>query len=468
MFAMDYSDIQNVKKQVPVLIGNLKNKGDFGDFEILQQLRLTVPELIKLNLKEDIESIKPELLSFTQAEKDNRPYNTPLHVYELVTSCRKVFSKDETKNYVKILESRFEEDCTITPGSNDFDLHSIIEMGKALSLFRFKQSSFDDVDRILNATIDCIEKSDTDMPGLRTVGIYRDLIRLASNMGRQPVLERLSAILEKNAPKVHKDMARTETSISIPQDVVDKDLDSMVDGHTIDETLTIFAMRYVPTNDQIEDYIRKFHEQNSILSAFTQLFFTTSGTLSHEVRPGPEYKKEQEDQMLSTALSYMTVAMHLIIITGQRRGLFTVDNIMNFIAKSPILTPRRIAIIEKGIYAYMEYDYISAISILVPQIEYMVRAFYAQNGYAVTTNDYIGTTSDALGTLLNNDEIIILDRDITRYLRTILSNRIGWNIRNLYCHGIDDSFSIIHADRVFHILLLMAVLSQNIRPDSPQ
>ena len=463
---MDYSNIQNVKDQVPVLVGNLKNKGNFGDFEILQQLRLTVPAVIRFNLKVELDSIKPELLSFTQAEKDNRPYNTPLHVYELVASCRNAFTKDEREAYISLLESRFVEDCEITPDSNDFDLHSIIEIGKTLSLFRFKQSKLDEVDRILNAAIDCIEKSDTDMPGLRTVGIYRDLIRLAANMGRQSVLDRLSAIMEKNAPNVYKDMAKTETSISIPQEIVDKELDSMVDGHTIDETLTIFAMRYVPTNDQIEEYIKKFQAQDSILSAFTHLYFTTSGTLSHEVRPGPEHKKEQEDQMLSTVLSYLTVAMHLIIITGQMRGLFTVDSIMNFIAKSPIFTPRRVAIIEKGIYAYMEYDYISAISILIPQIEYMVRAFYAQNGFTVTSNDYIGTMSDALGTLLNNDEIIIFDWDVTRYLRTILSNRTGWNLRNLYCHGIDDSFSIIQADRVFHILLLLAVLSQNIRPDS--
>jgi len=465
---MDYSNIQNVKDQVPVLVGNLKNKGSFGDFEILQQLQLTVPAVIQFNLKEELDSIKAELLSFTQAEKDNRPYNTPLHVYKLVASCRNAFTKEEKENYINILELRFEEDCTISPESNTFDLHSIIEMGKVLSLFRIKQGKFDDVDRTLNATIDCIEESDTDMPGLRTVGIYRDLIRLASNMGRQSVLDRLSAILEKNAPNIHKDMAKTETRISIPQDVVDKELDSMIDGHTMDETLALFAMKYVPTNEQIEEYIKTFQEQGSILSAFTHLYFTTSGTLSHEVRPGPEYKREQEDQMLYTVLSYLTVAMHLIIITGQRRGLFTVDSIMNFIAKSPILTPRRIAIIEKGIYAFMEYDYISAISILIPQIEYMVRAFYAQNGFTVTSNDYIGTTSDALGTLLNNDEIIILDWDITRYLRTILSNRTGWNLRNLYCHGIDDSFSIIQADRVFHILLLMAVLSQKIRPDSTQ
>lgn len=465
---MSISDIQNVKKQIPVLLENLKCKGNYGDFEILQQLRSTVPAVVKFNLKEELESIKHELLVFSREEKDNRPYNTPLHVYELVASCRNAFTKEEVEAYIEILKWRFEKDGAIAPDDDNFDLHSIIEMGKKLSLFHFKQSKFSEVDRILNVTIDCIEKSDADMPGLRTVGIYRDLVRLASNMGRKSVLSRISAILEKNAPNVNKDMAPMEARFSIPQDVVDKEFDAMVDGRTIDETLTFFAMKYVPTNDQIREYIEGIQGQESFLLACTQLFFSKSGTLLHEVRPGPEYKKEQEDQMLSNALSFLTAPMHLIILTGQKRGIFTVDSVMSFIAKSPILTPRRIAILEKGIGAYMEYDYISAISILIPQIEFMVRAFYAQIGYTVTSNDSIGTTNDALGTLLNNEEIVIHDWNVTKYLRTILSNRTGWNLRNLYCHGIDDSFSLPQADRVFHILLLMAVLSQNVQSESTE
>lgn len=71
----------------------------------------------------------------------------------------------------------------------------------------------------------------------------------------------------------------------------------------------------------------------------------------------------------------------------------------------------------------------------------------------------IGTMRDALVTLLNNDDIVIFDKDITRYLKTVLSNRTGWNLRNLYCHGIDDSFSLLHADRVFHVLILVLSIS---------
>lgn len=69
-----------------------------------------------------------------------------------------------------------------------------------------------------------------------------------------------------------------------------------------------------------------------------------------------------------------------------------------------------------------------------------------------------GTTSDALGTLLDNDDIKLDDINFSRYLRLMLSQKTGWNMRNLYCHGLSESFGMPHADRVFHIILLMATL----------
>lgn len=457
---MEFNDIQNVRDQVPVLVQNLKDRCNLSNFDIIQQLRLTLPAVVKFNLTNELESIKPALKAYVQKEQNCHQNNVPLHVYELIASFRKAFSTDELKCYSDILSARFDDDCNMCPDNDAFDLHSIIEMGKTLSRIYFRQSKFDAVDTVLNKTIDCIEKSDTDMPGLRAVGIYHDLVVEISHMGRKGVLERVNAILQKNAPNVCRGMGKSQSQISIPQDIIDKEFDSMSNGLTADETLSIFALKYVPTDDEIEKYSSHIKEQMGILQECTQMFFTTGNTLSHIVKPGSDNEEEQKDNLYSKALSYLTVAMHCIILCGQKRSVFNVDNVMNFIGQSTIMTSRRIAIIEKGVYAFMEYDYVTSMSILIPQIEFMVREFYAKNGFIVTNNDAIGTTSDALGTLLNNDDIVLFDKNITRYLRTILSNRTGWNLRNLYCHGIDDSFSILQADRIFHILILMAALTQ--------
>lgn len=462
---MEFKDIQNVKDQVPVLVENLKNRCNLSNFDIIQQLRLTLPAVVQYNLTNELETIKSALMAFVQKEKNYHQYNVPLHVYELIATFRKAFSTEELDCYAEILSARFEDDCNTCPDEERIDLHSIIETGKILSRYYFRKSRFNAVDSILNKTIDCIEKSDTDMPGLRTVGIYHDLVAEISHMGRKGVLERINAILEKNAPNVRKGMGKFQSQVSIPQDIIDEEFDSISNGFTAEETFGIFALKYVPADDEIEKYSTRIKERMGVLQDCTQMFFTKGSTLSHIVRPGSEHEDEQNDHLYSQSLSYLTIAMHCIILCGQERGVFNVDNVMNFVARSAILTPRRISIIEKGVYAFMEYDYVTAMSILIPQIEFMVREYYAKNGYVVTDNDAIGTKSDALGTLLNNDDIVLFDKNITRYLRTILSNRTGWNLRNLYCHGIDDSFSTIQADRIFHILLLMAALSQK-EPDS--
>lgn len=457
---MEYADIQNTKEQVNMLVKNLKDKGNFSNFDILQQLRLTLPAIVKYNLTDELNALKPALFAFTQKEKCSHPYNTPLHVYELLVSCRNAFTPDELDEYAKLLSNRFDDDCNTDSNSSRINLHSIMEMGKTLSWLNYKKGQMDKVDSILNKTINCIEKSDTDMPGLRVVGLYQELIRDISNMGRKIVLDRVNAILEKNAPNVRKGMGKIPIHFSIPQDIIDEEFNLIYDGINTDKFLALFALKYVPTNEEIDEYTEQIQKEFDILPHCTQLYFTTSNTLSHVVRPGQEYKEEQDDQLYSTALSYLTIAMHCIIDTGLSRSVLNVDNVMSFIAKSTVLSPRRVSIIEKGVHAFLEYDYVVAMSILIPQIEYMIREFYAKIGYTVTANDTIGTTSDALGTLLNNEDIMVFDKNISRYLRTVLSNRTGWNLRNLYCHGIDDSFSITQADRIFHILLLMATLTQ--------
>ena len=454
-------EVQKTKDQVPKLVQNLKDRGGFSTFEIMEQIRLTLPAVVKFNLRNELKLIKDELLPFTKKEAYSVPYNIPLHVYELITSLRKAFDDEERCEYATVLRLRFDRSSMMNKEDDAFDLHSTIESAKMLARFYFRRNQYDALDDVLNSVIDCIEKSDDDRPELRSVGIYRDIIRDVSGMGRTKVMERLNKILEKNAPGVYKGMSKSEATFTVPQEYIDAEFDLMYEGMTLDEFLYIFALKYVPTHKQIEEHAEKYHDKGSIFTAFTRIYFTTSGTLSHEVLPGPEHKFEQDDQMYSDYLTYSTVPMHLIILEGQRRNIFNIDNLTNYIAKNPLLSPKRLSVIEKGVYAYLENDYVTAISILIPQIEHILRRFYASLGYSVTSNDMIGTMSDALGTLLNNDDIVIFDKDITRYLKTILSNRTGWNLRNLYCHGIDDSFSLLHADRVFHVLLLVLSISMD-------
>ena len=55
-----------------------------------------------------------------------------------------------------------------------------------------------------------------------------------------------------------------------------------------------------------------------------------------------------------------------------------------------------------------------------------------------------------------------MGEDITNYLRNLLTDQYGWNIRNQLSHGLlgFDSFNAGMADRVVHAFMLLGVFKQ--------
>ena len=255
-------------------------------------------------------------------------------------------------------------------------------------------------------------------------------------------------------------MARIEIPMQVPGYLIEAAYKQMTDNRTVAESMDYFALKSVPDESSIDSHISSLKQQFFTIGVFNHLYFNSEGNLTHQVKPGVENQEQQNHQLYSQMLEFMTVAMHLIILKSKESGLFTTDNIMSYIAESKVMNGRRLSIIEKGIYYFLNDDYVASISILVPQIEWLTRRLFSERGYTVTDFDRIGTKSDALGTLLNNEDIVLLDRNITKYLKAILSERTGWNLRNLYSHGLSDEFSISHADRIFHVILLLSTLTR--------
>jgi hypothetical protein len=46
------------------------------------------------------------------------------------------------------------------------------------------------------------------------------------------------------------------------------------------------------------------------------------------------------------------------------------------------------------------------------------------------------------------------------FLRTLLCDQRGWNVRNNVCHGLwpSEAFNFLVADRVFQVLMLLSML----------
>ena len=105
---------------------------------------------------------------------------------------------------------------------------------------------------------------------------------------------------------------------------------------------------------------------------------------------------------------------------------------------SPIVPPGRDRLYGKALYHGYNQDFASALHLLAPQIEHMVRHQLKVNGVTTTSLDSEGIeTENGLSSLVDMPEVKeIFGEDLTFELRALFCSPYGANLRNEVAHGL--------------------------------
>ena len=131
---------------------------------------------------------------------------------------------------------------------------------------------------------------------------------------------------------------------------------------------------------------------------------------------------------------------------------------------SGLIAANRQGVIEKGAQFYLDGDGVTACHLLMPQIEHAICSLALKmNAPALrripTRDGYMVQLMDKLFDLKEIKDV--LGDDVVFYLRTLLTEQRGLNLRNDLCHGLMNPlyFNINKADRIIHVLLLLGGLN---------
>ncbi|WP_062570345.1 DUF4209 domain-containing protein [Pseudoalteromonas arabiensis] len=112
---------------------------------------------------------------------------------------------------------------------------------------------------------------------------------------------------------------------------------------------------------------------------------------------------------------------------------------------SPVIPSQRSKLFAKGLYFGFQRDFTTAIHLLAPQWEHLVRDILNESGVSTTTMDNKDgiTTECGLSTLLSKPESEdIFDDNLLFEMKAFLTDSRGPNIRNNIAHGLfDDDYS---------------------------
>ena len=113
---------------------------------------------------------------------------------------------------------------------------------------------------------------------------------------------------------------------------------------------------------------------------------------------------------------------------------------LGMVQQSPIVPPGRKRIFAKALFSGYDGDFITAIHILIPQIEHMVRFHLKNSGGKTTTLNSNGIeTENGLSTLVELPEMkAVFGEDLSFEIKALFCDAIGPNLRNQLAHGLLD------------------------------
>ena len=105
--------------------------------------------------------------------------------------------------------------------------------------------------------------------------------------------------------------------------------------------------------------------------------------------------------------------------------------------RSPFIDEDAIEILEVGLERYLSGDYVSAMHVLIPQLEDVLRRTLRLLGGSTTSVQGDVTREIDLGQVLDAPEMErLLGEDTIFYLRYLLVEQLGMNLRNRVAHGL--------------------------------
>jgi len=289
-------------------------------------------------------------------------------------------------------------------------------------------------------------------------------VQIADRSGMQELRERAAAVLQ-TARDRDLQLIRVESSSEHYDELFEEMRDRFIAGNTWQQALMSFATCGPLNGDTARN--REMVREHHNLSPLTALFPATvfgPGNLPYFRATTPDEKFEYdltklEAQIIGGILGPLIAALHEI---PRRFGLPTTQQLAEFLNTWPGIHRSALPSIVLALQRFWVGDTPGAIHTLVPKIETLIRELLLRIDYGMYALEQSHRPGQypALGFLI--DALIgrfNISESGVRFLKVVLNEPAGLNIRNQFAHGIVEYGDVGTAALVIHTALFVGTLS---------
>lgn len=432
-------------------------------------LRRAMFAAIRLNDTTCIERVRDCVIAYEdQIAADHLPGIWGFSFDILLVENRKVALRpDQREKLISDLESRLARLAATEP--DKMQPQHIEFAAQRLAQYYRRREQNDDKRRVLVVYANaCIRKAQEDKSWIAAAGWLELVHQTLISFGLNAEAKALQPHYREAAQAMRAKMVPMEINMPIDQDQLEQYIAGFLDGDD-DVILERIAVHYILTRDLEKKRLDDIMEGRTILSLFSSTLVDQTGRAVSVIGPLESDPEGNLIRHMATMVDYGCLFLRAVIDRLASTQKIDRAKVLAFITKSGLFTPDRESVLAAALDAYFSGNWLVAIHLLVPQIEHAVRTFIETIGAAS-----IKTKTKNGGLLLRNLDELLLDEhfvrvfgvDVSFYLRVLLTEQRGCNIRNDVSHGImpPHMFNPRTADRLFHALIVLGC----VRPRSEE
>ncbi len=297
----------------------------------------------------------------------------------------------------------------------------------------------------------------------------RDLHAEYLKAGMNADAVRVQLSLKAKGALAAENMPRLSAEVSLSNEQVEEYLAAMTEGG-LEGSLRRIAFRFALKKGDASKQLEETAREHPLLVRMPRAL-VADGHVVAEV--GPLDEDPEGHVTLELAQQAAVRSLLLVLSLDRVRETYkpTAADMADHIFECPLFDPQRRGLVERGLDAWLKGDHVTAVHVLMPQLEQALRGLLQAIGIPTDKRGRWGGMQEKNMWDVLTEPLLARSAlaEYLPYLRTVLVDPRGLNLRNRLCHGLlgPEEFRPDSCALVLHALLLVAQLRIAEQPPQP-
>ena len=321
------------------------------------------------------------------------------------------------------------------------------------------------VQRVIKTYGQSFEKIAKEASPMLAMAWLQPVVERYEQEGLKQDAEQLQLLSAKKGERISDDLKQYSVKVELKQ----KDMDDLV-GHLLGsgdlrKSLDRIAHYFIPKADEAQKLLEKIKTDAPLMSMIPITIIEKDGRPTAKIGSVDEDAEGRLYKQLGETISFYQPFLVFVLEKLRERYAPSVEDVLGYLGQSPLFAGGHRELLQEGLHAYEQADFVKAIHVLVPQVEQSLRNLLGLLRIPTTKTvarhpgiEDVKSMNDVLGDARVRQA---MTENLWRYLSVVyIERRGGLNLRNDLAHGLvgANAFNRSVADRVLHTMLALSLM----------